>query len=248
MDGDDTNMSDIRESTSASAQYRKPPAPNLGQTSTTASSSQHRKPPLPRSTSTGVSTPGSISTVTAGSGIPPGSISTVTAGSGIPPGSIKQPQGRLLRFANEASKGSCSGKLSQGAATSSSSETLTRVGGVINSRSSVHRGPSSAQSGSTSALTTSGSLQHDLEIFNMYKQMRREEQRASADWSSPYRFVDDAVDEPFTFGSISAREVNPLEGMNFGLDGFSDWFRSMEEALQQRRSRTRGSSPRTGLG
>eukprot|EP00240_Pyramimonas_obovata_P013986 CAMPEP_0118944758 /NCGR_PEP_ID=MMETSP1169-20130426/40945_1 /TAXON_ID=36882 /ORGANISM="Pyramimonas obovata, Strain CCMP722" /LENGTH=219 /DNA_ID=CAMNT_0006890317 /DNA_START=395 /DNA_END=1054 /DNA_ORIENTATION=- len=144
----------------------------------------------------------------------------------------KPPIGRLLQMSSRTPTGS---PKTEGA---SSSEVLTRVGGIINSRSSVHRPPNSARASTGGA--TGQALQHDLDLLNVYKQLRREETRTLAMYASPYRFVDDGAVED---ASGKVREGNP-EAWGMNLEGYARWTQQMEEAMELRSRRAKVVSPR----
>mmetsp|Transcript_47344 Transcript_47344/g.90395 ORF Transcript_47344/g.90395 Transcript_47344/m.90395 type:complete len:220 (+) Transcript_47344:146-805(+) len=154
---------------------------------------------------------------------------------------VRPPIGRLLMQPTSSREGRTTSGVDGSGPSSSSSEVLTRLGGVINSRNSVHRGPPSSARSSTS-VAGQQSIQHDFEMLNLYKQMRREEDNQAASYSSPYKFVDDAVDEDSGSVSKQVRDTHQLEQYRLNVGGLEDWIQKMTQAVEQRKRGARGRS------
>mmetsp|Transcript_35964 Transcript_35964/g.49926 ORF Transcript_35964/g.49926 Transcript_35964/m.49926 type:complete len:221 (+) Transcript_35964:476-1138(+) len=153
--------------------------------------------------------------------------------------------GRFLMHQGPSSNRSA-GSSHDGSQLSSSSEILTRVGGVIDSRSSVHRPPGTPAVGGSGGGTPANTLQHDFELLAMYKQARREEHRQAVAAASPFKFQDDAQqnDEPQL---NKVRDDNILEKCIIDEDAYRIWFQNMEIDTEERRRHARSMlrSPRS---
>jgi len=151
--------------------------------------------------------------------------------------SAKPPLGRLLRFSGPSGQRNTDSAGTTTASPSTSSEALTRVGGIINSRNSVHRPPVHSRLGGAAgslgvtSVSTVGA-QNDLDLLKVYKHLRKDAERMTVALSCPYSFEDDAYDEVNTFSNNSQETWSALEGSKLTLEGFSEWSNGMQAMLQ----------------